>query len=174
MKLFASLIFFSLVWGSTLPALSQLGTPFSMKTFKPFLDRGYNTLLGWNGRPVTLEDPHLHLYASEGKRLFASVEFGLRQKEIETVVLKLNQPYAKFGFAEDQELDWFLLLTTQAQITPKQVKTAFAKRKPCNSSEFKLDTAPARYLTVYSDYQSTYVRVSQRGSAKAPQLERCP
>lgn len=175
MKFFASLILFSLVWGSTLPAMSQLGTPFSMETFKPFLARRYNTLLGWQGRPVSLEDPHLYLYGSEGKeaQLVASVEFGLRGKNIESAVFKLHRPYAQLGFRESQELNWFLVLLTRSQVTPQDVKHAFAKAKACRSSEFQL--APGvGYLTVYSDYQSTYVRVSQRGSARAPQLSTCP
>jgi len=176
MKFWASLISFSLVWGSTLPALSQLGTPFSMESFKPFLARRYNTLLGFQGRPVSLEDPHLYLYGSEGQaaQLVASVEFGLNGKTIESALLKLNQPYDKLGYRETQELNWFLVIATRSQVTPQHVKMAFAKRQVCHGSEFRLDAGPAHYLTVYSDYQSTYIRVSQRGALKAPLLSHCP
>lgn len=173
MKRIASLILFSLVWGSMHPAWSQVGTPFTMETLKPFLQRGYNTLLGWRGFPVTLEDPHLYLHDSHSRRLLASIEFGLQQQRVEQMVLKLTRAFAQLDYAEAQELNWFLVLSSNSRVTPRDVQAAFASQNKCPGTSFRLGQKPELWLTVFSDYQSTYVRVSRQGSLQAPLLAAC-
>ncbi|PIQ23563.1 hypothetical protein COW36_13910 [bacterium (Candidatus Blackallbacteria) CG17_big_fil_post_rev_8_21_14_2_50_48_46] len=173
MKLIASLILFSLAWGSTSLAWSQVGTPFSMQSFKPFLERNYNTLLGWKGQPVSLDDPHLYLYESQTNRVVAEIEFGLTGQKIEQMLLKIPKAYEQFGFVEHQELRWFLVLASKAQITPADVKRAFQFQKKCRTQEYRMGLNPELYLTVLSDYQTTYLRVALKGAAQAPQLGAC-
>lgn len=173
MKSLASLIFFSLAWGSMHPAWSQVGTPFTMESFKPFLKRGYNTLLGWRGQPVTLKDPHLYLHAPHTQHLLAAVEFGLQQQRVEYMILKITHAFARLDYAETQELKWFLLLSSNSRVTLQHVQAAFSAQKKCPGTLFRLGQTPELWLTVYSDYQSTYVRIAQTGPAEAPLLANC-
>jgi hypothetical protein len=173
MKKLAGLILFSLVWGSINPAWSKVGTSLSFETFRPFLARRYNTLLGWKGYPVTLVDPHLYLHDRKTLRLIASVEFQVSQMQIRGVIFKMDHPYQKLTFDEQQELNWFLVLASDSRVTPYHLKAAFERKQCQDVPVFRMGLKPDLWLTVFSDYQTTFVKISMDGPPSAPFLSNC-
>lgn len=167
--LFALLLLTGGIWPR--PVWAQLDTPFSLDTFRPYLARNYNTLLGWQGQPVTLSDGHLYLYRPRTQIARVQLEFIWDSRRIHTEIFKAFTPWSAFDYDLKQELNWFLVYATQSRVTPDDLQQAFQAFEKCRQSEFRIPyetRGAAYYLTVFANHQETFVRVSLTGTPRAP------
>ena len=76
--------------GASPLAQARVGAPYSLDSMRPYLERGYITRLGWEGWPISAEDPHLYLYNRQTLTRQAELEFGLQNNQIVSQTLKLS------------------------------------------------------------------------------------
>lgn len=136
-----------------LAAQARLGQPYSIDTFQPYFQRGYNTLLGWKGYPVQLTDPHVYLYQKGSARPKAQVEFLYRNQKIHTEILKLFQNFKRLDFEARQELNWFLLTSTDGKVNQQHLHKM--QQESCATGYL----APY-YLTLYTHSEETLLKIS--------------
>lgn len=149
-------------------ASAQIGQPYGFESFQPFLDRGYNTRLGWQGRPVDTQQPRLYLHTPHKLSLLAELEFSQRGGLIHTEVLKLY-------LASDQsnthpEAIWFLSHASHARLGLRHIEGLLQKN--CYG-EWRVPGASPLFVSLLRDKESLYLRLSQQGQADAPFVERC-
>ena len=155
-----------------IPAHAELGSTYTLLSFTSFLERGYITRLGWQGHPISSEDPHIYLHDSKSLALLAEVEFGLSQGVINTQILKIYQPLDKLSVFSKKELSWFALEASKQSITQEQMEDLL--RHKCQGEwKFSQFTSSPLFVTLYSDREATFLRISKRGSAKAVPASQC-
>lgn len=154
------------------PVWAQVGSPYALSSFKPYLERGYNTRLAWQGWPVELSDPHLYLHDAQSLALEAEVEFGVVQGQIQTQIIKVYQPATELSLRNRQELVWFALEATQRQFSEPDLERLLEKKcfREWRLSDLK---ASPLFVTLYSDREASYLRFSSQGSSQAPPLSLC-
>lgn len=125
------------------PVNAELAAKFSLKSFKPYLAREYNTVEGWLGQPVNLKDPRVFKYWPKSNNVMASMEFNyeLKTKNIISEVFNFRKDYNELNYKDHKVLNHFLLHSTKGDITPEHIKIAFSSISPCNSHTFKVKTA---------------------------------
>lgn len=151
-----------------LPARAQIGAPYSVIGFKPYLERGYNTRLGWQGWPVTAEDPHLYLYSQDNLRLLTEMEYLRANGLIQTQIFKVYQPAGQLGAQEWAELEYFALESSRNRVGSDELHAMVAR--DCKG-EWRL--ADGLYLSLIPDTGATWLRVSSSGSAGAQPWKDC-
>ncbi|MBF2054899.1 MAG: hypothetical protein IGS03_15745 [Candidatus Sericytochromatia bacterium] len=149
-------------------ASARIGQSYGFESFQPFLDRGYNTRLGWQGRPVDTQQPRLYLHSAQKLSLLAELEFSQRGGLIHTEVLKLY-------LAPDQsnthpEAIWFLSHASHARLGLRQIEALLHKK--CYG-EWRVAGASPLFVSLLRDKESLYLRLSQQGQANAPPVDRC-
>lgn len=169
--------------GAVGPVHAELDQPYNYLTVQPYLSRQFNSFLGWRGQPVDLKDPKLIRYYDPVSRVpMMIVEFFPIGKKIVTEVANIKKSLADFGPDEKTELHWFLVYSTNSDITPGDVEKAFASEAKCDkyhtykvySQQGKYAERKTYYLTVHTDYKETFVRISLSGDPAAPMLGQCP
>ena len=118
-------ILVSLLGAPTL-AQAKVGAPYSLKSLLPYLDRGYTTRLGWEGWPITAEDPHLYRYDPQTLVRQAELEFGVQQGLIVSQTLKLIVPEAEVGPRLLAELNSFVREASQNSLSVIDLKPLLA------------------------------------------------
>lgn len=150
------------------PAQAQIGQPYGFESFQPFLDRGYNTRLGWQGRPVDTQQPRLYLHTPHKLSLLAELEFGQRGGLIHTEVLKL---YLSAGQSNAHpEAIWFLSHASDARLGLRQIEGLLQKN--CYG-EWRVPGASPLFVSLLRDQDSLYLRLSQQGQAQVPAVDHC-
>jgi len=153
------------------PAHAQIGAIYSLDSFKPYLERGYNTRIGWQGGPVHAEFPHLYLHSSESLKLLAELEFGHSNGRIHTQLIKLQQALKQISSQERQELLWFALEASGGKLQPSELQHLL--ETPCLGEWQVITPQQTLYVTFFTDQQSTYLRFSERGRSSTPKLSQC-
>lgn len=150
------------------PAWAKLGSPYGVLSFQAYLERGYNTRLGWRGWPVTAEDPLLLLHEARTGRVLAEAAFLHDNQRIHTQILKLYQPMDQLTETSQRELSWFALEASAGQFQAEHLRNMLQRR--CRG-EWRV--TPQLFVSLSGDRQSTWLRFSQRGNASRPSLQNC-
>lgn len=150
------------------PVRAQIGQPYGFESFQPFLDRGYNTRLGWQGYPVNTQQPWLYLHAPHKRSLLAELEFGQHGGRIHTEVLKL---YLAPGQGNTHsEAIWFLSHASAARLSLREIEGLLQKNCP---GEWRVPGTSPLFVSLLRDKDSLYLRVSQQGNPQRPVLDKC-
>lgn len=155
------------------PVRAEIGSPYSLLSFRPFLEKGYNTHLGWQGWPVSIEDPHLYRHAPRTHALLAEVEFGLdARNRIHTQILKWYQPLSELSEEARIHFVWFGLEASQQGISEAELRKLV--ESACQR-EFQVhrEEGSDLFVTLLGDSSASYLRISRRGNASAPDLNNC-
>ncbi|MGV3524474.1 MAG: hypothetical protein ACO1RX_09625 [Candidatus Sericytochromatia bacterium] len=153
---------------STGPAWAKLGSPYGVFSFQAYLERGYNTRLGWRGQPVTAEDSLLILHEGRSGRVLAEAAFLHHPQGIHTQILKLYQPLQQLSSFSQRELRWFALEASGGQFQAEQLQQMLKRR--CRG-EWRIKEQ--LFVSLSSDRQHTWLRFSQRGNSRSPHLATC-
>lgn len=141
-----------------MPLQAELGQPYNLLSFQPYLERGYNTLLGWQGWPVSPDDPHLYRYTPHWAP-FAEVEFSHVGGQIQAQTLKLSQPKGKLTPQGQQELLWFALEASRRSLHPDQLNRLL--NSPCEGI-WQMGNYQLSFLM---DHEAHYLKVAQASSS---------
>lgn len=160
-------VLFTFLLLSQQPLWAAVGAKYSFQSFKPYLAREYNTLLGWQGQPVSLEDPHLYLHSGSSQRLLAELEFVQAGGLIRTQTLKLYPQQAQLQDVEFQEILYFALEASHHQLDQNQLKKLLNAN--CQG-EWRLGTL---FLTLMLERQAIWLRLSAQGSAQSKEISSC-
>lgn len=149
------------------PARAGIGDAYDVFVFKPYLERGYNTRLGWQGWPVSAEDPHLYLYSADNLRLLTELEYLFANGRIHTQTFKLYLPKGQLGPAEWAELEYFALEASQNRISPLELHTLV--QHAC-TGEWLMH---GLHVSLIVETSATWLRISSQGGAAAAAWETC-
>ncbi|HEY9839937.1 MAG: hypothetical protein ACAI44_05295 [Candidatus Sericytochromatia bacterium] len=166
-RLFGMLALFVCLLLQTSEARASVGAAYSVFGFRPYLERGYNTRLGWQGWPVTAADSHLYLYSADNLRMLSEMEYLYADGLIHTQLLKIYQPAGGLGDQEWNELEYFALEASGNRLGSAQLHGLVSKQ--CQG-EWRQGP---NFITLISERTATWLRISDHGSPAAPPLEQC-
>lgn len=144
-----------------------MGGNYSLLGFKPYLDRGYNTRLGWQGQPVNATDPHLYFYARESLALLAELEYLQSEGRVHTQILKVYAPRTGLTARHWQELEYFALEASGGRLDTDTLHALIDKNCQKEWRHGSLSVA----LVV--EPQTLWLRISDRLSEGLPALNSC-
>ncbi len=155
--------------GASPLALARVGAPYSLESLRPYLERGYTTRLGWEGWPITTEDPHLYLYDRQSLVRRAELEFGLiNNSQIVSQTLRLTLAPGELSPFAQAEINGFLREASHNQLSINDLKPIFAQDCP---GQWRLrGTWALSYLREATDL---YLKLSQEEAPRAKPIHQC-
>lgn len=150
------------------PAQAAVGGAYSIRSFGPWLERGYNTRLGWLGHPVGITDPHLYLHAPGTQALIGELEYLHAGGRIHTQLLKVEAPGGRPGPAAWQELEFFVLEAGSERLDSAVLHTLI--NKDCQG-EWRHDSG--LYLSLVRERSAIWLRISDQGTSGAQAFAAC-
>lgn len=142
------------------PAFGAIGGEYSLLSFKPWLDRGYNTRMGWQGYPVSTADPHLYLHTRGSQALLSELEYLSSNGRIHTQIFKVYGPAGRLDAQHWRELEYFAFEAGGGSLDPQMLKSWVA-HSTCHGER----RHGGFYMTLIVDPKATWLRISDHGSA---------
>ncbi len=161
------LLFLSLSSVFALPAQAAIGDRYSLQSFKPYLERGHNTRLGWQGQPVKIDDPHLYFYSRESLALLAEHEFLFSQGQIHTQTMKVYAAAKGLDARQWRELEYFALEASAGRLDTATLHALVEKN--CQN-QWQIG---ALTVTFINEPKTLWLRISNRQSADARPIQDC-
>lgn len=154
--------------GASPLAQARVGAPYSLDSLRPYLERGYITRLGWEGWPITPEDPHLYLYNRQTLARQAELEFGLQNGQIVSQTLKLALSQAELDPFAQAEINSFLREASQSQLSINTIRPILERNCP---GHWQL--AKGWVVSYYRENRLLFLHVSQGSATQAKALNQC-